>query len=437
MKKLVLTAATISSLAMIACGGGDKKDPPVLVDGGEGGTDGDIVDPTACNPVTQTGCETGEKCGELIIRNEEGGVFLAQIACIPEGNVTEDVACADGVPGQDTGYDDCAVGLDCFQGVCTPICGIAAGDTCRGNPDEGFGLGDNCANNFENHFTDEIGVCLPSCHPSDDAVVDGLAVNNVCGAGSSCGMNAVTTQTTCAGTPPDAAEKTQNVEPYGPAPGVYYSNGCESGFSTLLNEKSGADGGAAQCTRYCTPDATYLDINGVLVGNSEGVDTKCSTGGLNLVGGRDGHNEPHQCRYIQGIYGNTNLVPESVGMCMPILPAGGGNLELGNGATSGATWGDCTVFAWEELLTSWNAAAPNGEDAINVAFNEFCLTDPLDPPNSGINDKCVGFFFGCITLAMEAELMDPPSAARSASEFRAQFKLNMQATGAQLEELGL
>ncbi len=456
MKKLVLTVAAVSTLALGACGGDSNGTGPIdIVDSGVPNDTGEA--PPVCNPVTQAGCASGEKCGELILVADDRETlnideFLAQIACVPDGTVTEGMACVDGTPGQATGYDDCAATYDCFQGVCTALCGSAP-DTCLTDPPAAFGEGTNCANNFQNHFNDTTGVCLAACNPTMDTLetpkgMDAVVVNDVCGADSSCGMNAITAKTTCSGTPAQSATQTQNEVPFGPGVGQYFSNGCASGFTTLLNENVGADSGEPNCARYCTPTNSYLDADGTtVVGTPDGMNNKCSLTNLTNAGGVAGVSAAHQCRYIQALYSNTNLVPETVGMCMPIQSRGGEfGLNLMGGATLKAqpplnTYGDCSIFAWGEIKAAWNAAAPNGAEAANAAFDNICISLPLDQSNAEavFYQKCVGFYYGCLSIEEQNSLDTPAAApARSGGQMlRDRFDMYQEASQAQLEELGL
>ncbi len=387
-----------------------------------------------CNPVTQAGCGPGEKCAENIL---SAAPFVAQTVCLPNGTASEGQACTDGTPGPVTGYDDCQSGLDCFQGECKEICGSSP-DTCRPMVLP-FDQGAHCAANFQNHFTDEIGVCTPACDPTDDVVVSGVAVNAACNATESCGLNAITVTTSCSGTPAQSATQTQNEIPFGPGAGQYFSNGCASGFTTLLNSTVGTPVGPPQCARFCTPSDSYLNIANAVVGTPSGVNGKCDTASLNLVGGVNSHDVAHQCRFIQGLYTNTDLVPDTVGLCMPIVPNNGGDLLIGNGASAGATFGDCSIFEWEGLRDAWNAAAPMGTAAADAAFNQFCLSNPNDPANSVFLPKCVGIFFACVSLATEDEMVTPSTAlttgqGSAADHLRSRLKATLNLTQGQSRE---
>ncbi len=440
MKNLVLLAA-IGTMALGACGS-DGNPGPSLIDSGVG-PDAPPAAPT-CNPVTKTGCETGEKCARLVIRDEtaEGGVFLGQIACVPDGDVTEGAACAYGEDGQTTGFDNCVAGYDCFQGICTEIC-AGNPDSCRA-ADEEFGTGFSCAVNFENHFDDTIGTCLAACNPVDDTALEGVAVNATCGAGSSCGLNSIDATTSCAGTPGPAATQTQNEVPYGPGGGAIYSNGCASGFAAgLLNENLGADSGEPYCARYCTPDNTYLDAQGAIVGNPNGQRNQCGATELEAVGTASSvAGKEYNCRFIQQLFMNTNLVPEVVGICSPIR-AEGGQVALTNGAKGElGLRGSCVKYELDGLAAAWNAAAPNGADAANAALLAFCLSDAENPMTASINASCMGFFAACTSIEFENSKLDDPAgggggAAQLTRDFRNKYQVLLPASQAAIDELGL
>lgn len=448
--------AIVISFALGACTNENDVEPPIVEppydfgDAGYGCAEvGKFSDLsfTSCNPVTQRGCCSGEKCGELTIVKDDPATqvneFLAQIACVPEGDVTDGGACETGLPGQQTGYDDCVAGYDCFEGVCRSLCGSSP-DTCH-TDSPSFGMGQNCANNFEDHFNDTVGVCLAACDPTIDTIEtsegsDPAAVNPTCGIGASCGLNAFTAQTSCSGTPAMSVTQTQNEVPFGQTAGQSYATGCASGFSSLLWERVGANGGEPQCARYCTPRETYLDVDGIrVIGRPEGANAKCSDASLAAIGGKAGHDKEHQCRFIQNLYPTTELVPASVGMCMPV-ESRGGTFILDSGLSTNAptnTWGNCRTFAWGEIKASWNAAAPNGIDAANAAFDAVCISLPNEP-GARFLQKCIGFFYGCISLEEESSL-DTPAGSTAVSGgqlLRDRFKITREVP-AQLEEPGL
>ena len=70
-----------------------------------------------CDPVAQTGCDTGEKCTWQEVTDS-----LGRIACVPVGLVTIGGACQFLPPGETAGYDDCVPGAYCLDAVCSEIC---------------------------------------------------------------------------------------------------------------------------------------------------------------------------------------------------------------------------------------------------------------------------------------------------------------------------
>jgi len=76
-----------------------------------------------CNPLSQTGCEAGQKCTWQHHTEDSG-----RVACVPDGTVALGDACTFLEPGETTGYDDCASGGYC-RGVCKAICEDAP-DSC-------------------------------------------------------------------------------------------------------------------------------------------------------------------------------------------------------------------------------------------------------------------------------------------------------------------
>lgn len=402
MKRLIISA--LCAVAFGACGGSSSNnndDGPVFTDAGptfDGG--GEVLE---CNPVTQAGCEAGEKCAQLV---ESADPFLARTACVPAGAVTEGGACTRGEAGAATGFDDCIGGYDCTNGVCTEICDVGPPDGCRADG-EAFGEGSYCTL-YEGLFTDAIGVCVAGCNPVDDTVTDGVVNNGSCAAGEGCYLNATRGVAACANTPVDAAEATQNSDCYGPASGGCYLNGCASGFTALLNNKP-EDADGTVCARYCTAEDTHTNNTGSAAGQND----NCSNGSLQQAGGTNGANGAHQCRFVQNFYSNTTEVPVEVGMCVPVVPAGGG------------TWADCTLYDHDGLVAAYNAeTTPEGQE---TAFNNFCLVTPADPMNSDITPECEGLFRGCISLAKELELVDVGGAIFNKEAWATRNGLDMKA----------
>lgn len=101
---------------------------------------------TRCNPVAQTGCLADEKC--TWIRYDAG---RGALGCVPDQPPTK--ACAFGPDGETTGYDNCAAGDICIDGVCQAIC-VSSPDSCQAPATCALHEGIFCA-------TDLYGACAP------------------------------------------------------------------------------------------------------------------------------------------------------------------------------------------------------------------------------------------------------------------------------------
>ncbi|MCP4446283.1 MAG: hypothetical protein GY811_13200 [Myxococcales bacterium] len=380
MKRLIISV--FCAVAFGACGGSsDNNGDPTLIPDAAAGTDAGST--LECNPVTQAGCETGEKCAQLV---ESAEPFLARTTCVPgDGEVGEGNACTPGVPGAETGFDDCVAGYTCINSVCTEICDVGPPDGCRADG-EAFGEGSYCTL-YEGLFTDTIGVCVAGCNPVDDSVADGAISNADCTGSEGCYLNTSRGVAACAGVPADSAEVTQNEDCHGPESGGCYLNGCASGFTTALNNAAvEADGSV--CARFCTPVDTYVGN----VGDATGQDDKCSLANLSQAGGTNGVQEDHQCRFIQNFYGNTDSVPAGIGMCVPISSPGGGS------------WSDCKLYDHAGLVAAYNGAADAA--AQEAAFNNFCFETTPGETEPVLTTQCAGLFRGCISLEKENDLVD-------------------------------
>lgn len=367
----VLCFVIWTSLAA-GCLPGQTKAPVQEADAGP-----DIIDsPGACNPATQSGCERGEKCASVV---ESENPRLSRTTCVPDGTQQLDEECERGPEGA-AGYDNCAGGLSCNSGFCAAICVTGPADSCRSG-DEALGEGSNCTV-FADLFQEGIGLCVPACDPSDD---------DACAPGYGCYVDAQRGVASCAAVPPAAADLAQNADCYGPASGDCYLNGCSPGHTPLLSNKTeNADG--VLCSRYCTPQESHAtSLDAVF-----GVNGNCEAAALSQSGGTSGNNSTHQCRFVQSFYDNTEYLPASLGMCVPVMPSSGGS------------WGDCTAFDWEGIRSTWDDAVEAGSDPV-AAFRAHCLESPADPTNSPVFDQCMGLFRGCISISEAEQVLQIPT----------------------------
>src|SRR5688572_25664461 len=127
-------------VVMSACGGGSSLptdavvlidaaidarplDAPVVIDGPPDGVtliDSPWIDSPSgpCNPLTQNGCTSGEKCTWI---NDQDNPPIGHIGCAPNGAIAIGGTCTD-PPAGPLGYDDCVRGSVCLSGECKQIC---------------------------------------------------------------------------------------------------------------------------------------------------------------------------------------------------------------------------------------------------------------------------------------------------------------------------
>lgn len=181
--------------------------------GGSGGTS--VIDPVACKPAPQSGCEADEKCTLVLDQATESVTFQ----CVPNGTKADGAACA----LRPDGTDDCAKGYFC-NGLgtvprCQPYCDVDDAEACDTLCTE---------LNVQPHAgaatPSGYGVCQPPC--------DMLAQD--CGDGDAC-VFVESPFPVCA--KPGTAEPGDTCVNY---------NDCELGSACALNN-------AAQTASMCTP----------------------------------------------------------------------------------------------------------------------------------------------------------------------------------------
>jgi hypothetical protein len=339
MKTLAFAALFVGATGLLACGGDDDS-----VHFADAGIDGGGT----CNPVTQTGCDTGQKCSWLVVSDEP---FLGRTACVTDGTVAVGDACTEGAPGETTGFDDCAAGGLCIHSKCKAICSVDP-PSCT----EGY----NCAT-YENVFSDDTtsntGVCDTVCDPINPTE---------CDENEGCYLSLFDGIATCAGIPAAAADLRQNDECLAASSGGCYLNGCAAGFTGFIFV---AEGQPRLCTAYCSPVNTYLNdplgkgysnTNKTLIAgaDADGADPYACTGA------RVDNQTGLQCRFLQTLVDENNnyldYVSAAYGVCSPL----------------GEIYGDCTKTSEEKIWKTYDVAVAGGGDG-NMAVQTFCMNKPL------------------------------------------------------------
>ena len=310
----------LAALLAAACGSGD--DAIDLGPDAEGGG----VD---CDPIEQTGCESGEKCAQRVESEEP---LISRPDCVPEGDASVGEACGFvGEPEDGDGYDNCEAGLSCASGECTPICDVRVPSICEES--------DGVCVQVGNFFGDAVGLCAKTCdvveqdcefeHAGDgdsgDNGDDGADGDNGDngengdggdggddgdngdngdngddgdnGRAGACYLHVDYEEGVCLNVADDAGDRGQGSECVMAASGVPFINGCQGGHGCWLPVGQGV----WACTFFCEP-----------TGEFDG--QPCAEDG---GPGADGY----ECRYLSGwlesLIGEPSSVAEDQGICIP------------------------------------------------------------------------------------------------------------------------
>lgn len=182
--------------------------------------------PVSCDPITQAGCESGERCAYVASE--------ATRQCVTGAGIAVGEACEPPT----SGADPCAAGAQCIGGRCTTLCLVAGDGRCDST--------EVCLGYFElvGPDRDDVGACQTSCDPLTQLRPDGTA----CSSGQGCFAisSDATTTLTCA-----SAISTLT---HGEAvTGTVFANSCAPGHM-VINDASGTP----RCAAYCRPAETSV-----------------------------------------------------------------------------------------------------------------------------------------------------------------------------------
>lgn len=220
----------------------------------------------------------------------------------------------------------------------------------------------NCTTTCSNGYFCDSGVCVNRCDDKNDCTIDSYdlllgctytidqscpcnPVTQDCPAVDyACYLQAISGESSCAGIPSGAIDVLQDDPCYGPSSGGCYLNGCDKGY--------GANQPDDTCAFFCSPIDNWLGNIQGLAGNPAGITCGSTFGGIRP----DGPGAGYECPYIQSFYSNTELVAETIGMCM-----------------SSSTYGTCAIFDWVQLQADITSGASNAPDYC-TNFPERCMT---------------------------------------------------------------
>ena len=352
MKNRAFMALLLGAAGVWACGGGGSK--VHLADAGADGGSG------ICNPVTQEGCGSGEKCADSFVGGGDAGPALHRTACVPDGTAATGDACSRMADDSGLSYDNCKAGNTCITGSCLANC-TTQPDSC------GDTAGCTLVEHLFDDYTQEmLGVCIPACNP----------VTQDCTGGDACFLNLGNGKGACI--PSDDTTHTQGQECANNGSQCYL-DGCSAGYGAYILDPGNA--GLRLCTSYCLPVNTYLDdpdgdgLNTTAMGNAQGdsgpPDLSCGVG--RIGGGATGY----QCRFFQSFFVDQNnqyldYISDGFGFCSP----------------NNTDYGDCAKFDWPRIDYIYNNGFPDNTNAgTSDAVQKYCMQNA---------DACAG---GCVSLA--------------------------------------
>lgn len=216
-------------------GSQDAESADAGIDGGV--SDGGVM---TCNIVTQTGCDSTNRCTWITLADGGGGP-----GCAADGTQAANTACTVGT----NGVDDCVRGTVCVLGTCLTACDSLNSSSCAGPFVCGWhgGFGDEQGG-------DGLGFCEPTCDPvTQERTFDGAAA---CGSTDPMNPNRGCygyNTFTCASVSSLALTQRHRDVAFGPSPGAAYANGCAPGYIPLLREYGGQD---PLCIALCRPAET-------------------------------------------------------------------------------------------------------------------------------------------------------------------------------------
>ena len=300
---------------LVACGGSSKSNPDTSVqvidasiDGGGG----------ACDPVAQTGCDTGQKCTWVRIQ-ASATEQVGTLECVMDGTVALNGACTWGAAGATTGYDNCSKGLICLAssrtdmatGTCSTICNTSAATGAAGACPTNYACG-LYSNFFENTGdpATNTGLCDPTCNPlSQERDYD---QSPHCG-GPLDSNNKPTRE--CNGLPSSDASpshftcssvldptKVGDTDAYDATLGGVFLNSCAAGYIPLLYDNS-TDAAAMDemkviCVAFCQPSPTSTSATTMAGGTAPYTCAAAGTGGT------------HECRYWWFLEDSTTMMSQ-------------------------------------------------------------------------------------------------------------------------------
>ncbi len=392
-----------------ACGGGSGGGGPVFVDAAPP-SDSTVVPPT-CNPLTQTGCNAGEKCTWW---TDQDNPPIGHVGCSPDGTTAIGQACTD-PPAGPMGYDSCVKGSVCLSGECKQICDVNNGGAPMCDQNHAC---TRYADFFETNGMSVAGVCDPACDPLTQDLKVGATT-------AACGSPMATMPSkgcygfdefSCAPAGMASWPLTDRMMPRTNSAGNPYLNGCAPGFMPFFYEMTGST--KTLCSGLCA--ALETNNTGPLMNNADGDATAVgklptankAAGDATCAIGKKGSRASSECHFIYPYVADDQgeLLPafengpllDTLGVCMAIeyfkydadndmTPEtqypGCASLPPRSAATPGENddwldWPGCAKLSTLNAGTPMMAPAPGSTQRANIRYSNGALNDVRAPKNA-------------------------------------------------------
>lgn len=282
MSRWAVLSLLVVSMGMIACGGDEQTQAPIVVF-----IPMEDPPPPPCDALTNEGCEAGEKCTFVYVDPEQA---FGRSACVPDDGMLE---IGDDCELSALGVaDGCRAGSMCLRGKCTEICSVDPDDLSECSPGTVCGR---FSSIFNDQVNENIGLCSPTCNAVFQSCEDPE---------QGCFLLDTTGLASCTRVPQEASTRFQDDECYGPGAGLCYRNGCARGFDTW---------GTGLCMQFCQPMESGIGALEGIRGNPEGI-----TCGEYNPDATPEEIAMTECRFYNAIAQQQPgmLTPPSLGICM-------------------------------------------------------------------------------------------------------------------------
>jgi hypothetical protein len=340
-----------------------------------------------CDPKSQSGCGTYEKCTWVV---DQVDPPIGHVACVPVGEgIPIGEECQRSAPGPGGGIDECVEGAVCLDNECKQICDHYGGDpACDVNHA--------CtvyADLFETSGSAIAGVCDPACDP----LTQDLNVGNDTEA---CGSEPTNPTLGCYGYdqyscgPAMTLTATDRQPPRTNMSGNAFLNGCAPGYMPFWRAETGSS--AVVCAGFCaaleTDNAPDHVMNGL--GDADAVGklptTAKAQGDATCAAGKKGSEDSSRCLFLWPFVldDETGELPlafdesryrDTLGICFALAHY---KIDVDGDMTPETPFKDCTTLPPNSPETTGDEREHSFDDASDFYCQTVANTPELFDSNS-------------------------------------------------------